>query len=198
MATKNYTLDLNLPVQPTIPDGPEYEEFLTVYKALNALQDGIAEVGSLVGVDPDALELLDVYSLYLDGSRNMFVFEAATDIAVGEPVMLDFSAGYAKVRQPAIVPPTGFNYAQVNYVIGFPMFACLAGQKVLIGSKGAVVPAPGAVVGQQYQLNSSGLKQSGYDVWFAYDFGTRLYFFYALGGCVVPDTLLLSLEYATW
>lgn len=152
----SYDLDLNLPTDPGLPPGEAYDEFRKIYAALRNLQDGISDAAGLITFTGEAGESVSAFYLYGLSLRGVLVFQALTDIVVGQVVQIDPATNPPKVKQPCTlyIEPSIVDYHGARW-IGFPLFNCSAGQHVAIAVSTAVAPLPGAVPGYAYALNSS-------------------------------------------
>lgn len=152
----NYDLDLNLPTDPGLPPGEEYDEFRKIYAALRNLQDGISEAAGLISFTAEDGEVVPPTYLYGLSNRGILIFEALTNINIGQVVQLDTATNPPKVKQPCTlyIEPTTGDYHGARW-IGFPLFNCSVGQHVAVAVSTAVAPLPGAVPGYAYALNSS-------------------------------------------
>ena len=160
---RNLDLDLNLPTDPGLPPGEEYDEFRKIYNALRQLQDGIAEAAGLFTLAPEDRGGSDMFELYTLGRHTFTVFEAGTDINIGQPCQIYSVGGEAKVRQPAqLYFINAFEGgAAAAMASGYmPLFNAAAGQKVACAGYGGEAPLPGAVPGQRYALNTSFVMQA--------------------------------------
>lgn len=160
---RNLGLDLNLPTEPALPAGDEFDEFVTLYNALRQIQDGLSEAAGLITLSEENRAAADIFELYLLGRHTITVFEAGTDIVVGQPCQVYNAGGEAKVRQPAqfylVHALEGGNSSALS--AGFmPLFNVSAGQKVACAGYGLEIPLPGAVPGQRFGLNSSFVIQA--------------------------------------
>lgn len=160
---RNLGLDLNLPTEPSLPAGNEFDEFVTLYNALRQMQDSLSEAAGLINVAEENRADANIFELYLLGRHTITVFEAGTDIVTGQPCQVYNAGGEAKVRQPAqfymVNAFEGGNAAAVS--AGFmPLFNVSAGQKVACAGYGLEIPLPGASPGQRYGLNSSFVMQA--------------------------------------
>lgn len=150
----SYNLDLNLPTDPGLPPGPEYDEFRAVYAALRQLQDGISLAAGLVTYDQESLAELAPLDTYLIGSQAILIFEALTDIAVGGLVEGVAVGSELKIQQPVTLAVDSGGFPAWDRYLGLPLFACLAGQHVAVATRYGVAPFPGAVSGYGYHLSS--------------------------------------------
>jgi hypothetical protein len=152
----SYDLDLNLPTDPGLPPGEAYDEFRRIYAALRNLQEGISEAAGLISFTEDDAESVGVTYLYGLLNRGVLIFEAVTNISIGQLVQLDITTNPPKVRQPCTlyIEPAISDYHGARW-IGFPLLNCSAGQHVAIGLTTAIVPLPGASPGYAYALNSA-------------------------------------------
>ena len=152
----SYDLDLNLPTDPGLPPGEEYDEFRKIYAALKNLQDGISEAAGLISFTAEDGEVVPPTYLYGLSHRGILIFEALTNINIGQVVQLDIATNPLKVKQPCTlyIEPSIGDYHGARWV-GFPLFNCSAGQHVAVAVSTAVAPLPGAVPGYAYALNSS-------------------------------------------
>lgn len=160
---RNLGLDLNLPTEPSLPAGNEFDEFVTLYNALRQMQDSLSEAAGLITVAEENRADANIFELYLLGRHTITVFEAGTDIVTGQPCQVYNAGGEAKVRQPAqfytVNAVEGGNAAAASS--GFmPLFSVSAGQKVACAGYGLEIPLPGAVPGQRFGLNSSFVMQA--------------------------------------
>lgn len=157
----SYDLDLNLPTDPGLPPGEEYDEFRRIYNALRQLQESISENAGLVSIDPENLSGSGVMELYALSLQSIMVFNASSAITIGSPVMFNFAEGLGRIKQPVVqhIDPEIFDIS-VTHVLGFPLFNCSAGETVAIVGTGGVAPFPGAALGYGYALNSSYVPQA--------------------------------------
>lgn len=160
---RNLELDLNLPVDPSLPPGEEYAEFKTIYNALRQLQDGLADAVGLVSLSKEDRAKSGMFELYSLGRHTFTVFEAGTNIITGQPCQVYNASGEAKVRQPAqFYEQHTFEGGKASAkAAGFmPLFNAAAGEKVACAGFGTEIPFPGAVPGYRYGLNSSFILQA--------------------------------------
>lgn len=195
---RNLDLDLNLPTDPGLPPGEEYDEFRKIYNALRQLQDGIAEAAGLVTLTAEDLNGATALALHGLATRAILVFEAVTDITVGQIVQLDYPTNPTKVKQPAtVVADPSYNDFTGGLYVGMPLFNCAAGQHVAVGISGAVVPLPGAQLGYGYVLNQSrlieGFFNATYPPYFTYSLDGAVGY-YLIGYCVEANKLLVNLK----
>lgn len=196
---RNLDLDLNLPTDPGLPPGEEYDEFRKIYNALRQLQDGIAEAAGLVTLTDDDLNGATALALHGLATRAILVFEAVTDITIGQIVQLDYPTNPTKVKQPAtVINDPSYNDNAGGMYVGMPLFNCAAGQHVAVGISGAVVPLPGAELGHAYVLNQSRVLSDYYNVVYPayYHFNTLTSDagYYLIGYCVEANKLLVNLK----
>lgn len=184
MLIKNYELNLELPVVPGLPQGPEYEEFRVIYNALRQLQDGLAENAGLVTYDFSGETSVDPFLLYTVAGQTNLIFEASTAITVGKPVVFD-AANPGKVK----APPASGGLLDGN-ILGMPLFSCNAGQKVAVAITGGIAPLPGAVLGTAYKVadNYSPVGFTPNPNLLTYEM--------RLGVCLKPNTLLVTMGLA--
>ena len=191
----SYELDLNLPTDPGLPPGPEYDEFRAVYSALRQLQDGISLASGLVVYDQESLQSLAPLATYTVGSQTILIFEATTAITVGELVQAEPVGGVLKVKQPLTLVADATYFAWDRYV-GMPLFACSAGQHVAIATRYGVAPKPGALCGYGYDLNTSlAVVQTTTGVpgyYYVGDGGGEAVIF-TVGYCIEDNKLILNL-----
>lgn len=152
----SYDLDLNLPTDPGLPPGEAYDEFRRIYAAMRNLQDGISDAAGLITFTGEVGESVPITYLYGLLNRGILIFEAATNINIGQMVQLDVTTNPPKVTQPCTlyIEPSLVDYHGARW-IGFPLFNCLAGQHVAIATSTAIAPLPGASPGYAYALNPS-------------------------------------------
>jgi len=189
----SYDLDLNLPTDPGLPPGEAYDEFRRIYAALRNLQDGISLASGLITYDQESLAGLNPLSTYLLGNQCILIFEAQTNIAIGEMVEGVTVGSVLKVKQPIDVTFDDSGFPDWDRYIGMPLFACSAGQHVAVATKYGVAPKPGAVCGYAYHLNTSLVLTQTTDVTAPYFFvGEAEAAAYTAGFCVEDNKLILT------
>ena len=105
----------------------------------------------------------DMFEIYTLDRHTFTIFEAGTDITIGQPCQVYSAGGEAKVRQPAqlyFINSLEGGAAAAQAAGYMPLFNASAGQKVACAGFGAEAPLPGAIPGTRYALNSSFVLQA--------------------------------------